>query len=77
MSPACDLAHRQCDNRRNDERNVDEDAEVLDLGHEPAGEDGADSVDDDEPCVGSVDNAVGRGPVPITGNRDACEDERG
>lgn len=75
--PACNLSNWQGDDRSDDESDIHEDTEVLDLGHDTAEVDGADSVDNDQSDVGSVDNAVGCRPVTIASNRNACEDHRG
>lgn len=73
---AGDSAHGQRDHRSHDESDVDEDGEVLDFGHDASGEDGAESMHDDQTGIGSVDDAVGGLPLSITSNRDACEDQR-
>ena len=73
---AGDFAHGQRDHGRHDQSDVDEDGEVLDFGHDAAGENGAESVDDDQTDIGSVYDAVGGLPLSITGDRDTCEDQR-
>lgn len=71
---ARDATDGEGDDGGDDDGGVDVDAEGLDLGHDGAGEDAGQRVDDDEPGVDAVDGAVGGRVFAVAGDGDAGQE---